>query len=126
MFGMQRARVAAVALILAAGGLSIGCGGSSTPPATTASSAQIAGGAVAGTEAGEDEPGAQLVEHHRHHHGGVAMFLSMSLDSLGLSDAEKAGVTKVQGDLWTKVEPLHAAQHEVLAAIADGVAAGNV
>jgi Spy/CpxP family protein refolding chaperone len=111
-------KTAAIVIALAASGTSIACGGSSSAPAATASSAEVATATPAGAEAGEDEPGAQLIEHHRHHHGGV--------DSLGLSDAEKANVVKIQGDLWTKLEPSHAAQHTVLGIIADGVAAGNV
>ncbi len=54
------------------------------------------------------------------------MFLSMSLDSLGVPDAERAGIQKIQSDLMAKEEPVHAAQQNVLSLLADGVAAGKV
>jgi Spy/CpxP family protein refolding chaperone len=75
---------------------------------------------------GDDDQGAALIDHHRHHHGGVAMFLSMSLDSLGVSDAEHAGIEKIQTDLLAKEEPVHAAQKNLLSVLGDGVAAGKI
>ncbi len=54
------------------------------------------------------------------------MFLSMSLDSLGVPDSEHASIEKIQSDLMAKEEPVHAAQANVLSALADGVAAGKV
>ena len=125
MHWTKQARSVAVLLAVAAGA-GVGCGGSSAGSATAATATASAEGTPAGSQAGTDEEGDKLVEHHRHHHGGVAMFLSMSLDSLGLSDSERAAVTKIQSDLWTKIEPTHAAQHDVLALLADGVAAGSV
>jgi Spy/CpxP family protein refolding chaperone len=124
----QRAGSAAVGLFVAvaAGGGTPGCAESGVPPTTTANSAQVEAVSPAGPEVGADEPGAKLVEHYQHHHGGVAMFLAMSLDSLGLPDAEKAAVTKVQTDLRAKLDPSRDAQHDVLAVLADGIAAGSV
>ncbi len=121
-------RAMALVASVAALGLSsvLGCA-SSTPPAASASaSGTDVVSTPAGTQAGEDEEGQKLVEHHRHHHGGVAMFLHMSLDSLGVSDDQRAAVTKIQEDLSAKLEPVHAAQQKVLAVLADGVAAGAV
>jgi Spy/CpxP family protein refolding chaperone len=106
---------------------SIGCGsGSAAPAASAASPGTDVVSAPAATEVGEDAEGSKLVEHHQHHHGGIAMFLHMSLDSLGVSDEQRAGVVKIQDDLSAKLEPLHAAQAKVLTLLADGVAAGNV
>ncbi|MDB4884098.1 MAG: hypothetical protein JWL95_2864, partial [Gemmatimonadetes bacterium] len=114
-----------VVVLLAAAGASSGCGSRTSTPAAPASETQVTS-AQAGPQAGPDEPGATLVEHHRHHHGGVAMFLVMSLDSLGASDDQRAAITKIQQDLAAKLEPVHAAQGNVLSLLADGVAAGAV
>jgi Spy/CpxP family protein refolding chaperone len=117
----------ALAALAAGASFACGCGSSSSSgaPASSASGTQVVS-AAAGTEVGEDAEGGKLVEHHRHHHGGIAMFLHMSLDSLGVSDEQRAAVTKIQDDLSAKLEPLHAAQAKVLLLLADGVAAGNV
>jgi hypothetical protein len=114
-----------VVVLLAAASASSGCGSRTSTPAAPASETQVTS-AQAGPQAGPDEPGATLVEHHRHHHGGVAMFLVMSLDSLGADDEERAAITKIQQDLSAKLEPVHAAQGNVLSLLADGVAAGAV
>jgi Spy/CpxP family protein refolding chaperone len=113
-----------MAIIVCIGaGAGAGCGASSAPPSVSATALTSA---PAGAQAGEDEEGDKLVEHHRHHHGGVAMFLSMSLDSLGVSDEQRAGVEKIQEELSAKLEPAHAAQQSVLSLLADGVATGAV
>jgi Spy/CpxP family protein refolding chaperone len=96
-----------------------GCGGgnASAPPATTATSAQPE----------DDEPAADLAEHHRHHHhGGVTMFIAMSLDTLGASPEQKDKIEKIQADLFTKMEPAHAAETALVTALADGIAAGQI
>jgi hypothetical protein len=54
------------------------------------------------------------------------MFLEMSLRSLGVSDDQRAAISRIQHDLLTQLEPLHAAQSKVLLLLADGVAAGAV
>ena len=121
---MSRGMVVVLCLAGGASVASLGCG-SSSPPAASASGTQVVS-TPAGTVAGDDEEGNKLVEHHRHHHGGVAMFLHMSLDSLGISDDQKAGVSKIQQDLAAKLEPIHAADGSILSLLADGVAAGAV
>jgi hypothetical protein len=54
------------------------------------------------------------------------MFLEMSLQSLGVSDDQRAAVSRIQQNLLTKLEPLRVAQSKVLLLLADGVAAGAV
>lgn len=124
----------AIVFAMVAAGAIVGCDESSSSSGATAAasaapvasaSAQAATG-LASTQVGDDPEGAAFIDHHRHHHGGVAMFVSMSLDSLGVPDAEKANIQKIQSDLMTKEEPVHAAQQNVLSVLADGVAAGKV
>lgn len=115
-----------VVVFFVAAGASGGCGSrSSSPPAAPGAATEVTS-ARAAPQTGEDEAGATLVDHHRHHHGGVAMFLVMSLDVLGVSDQQRGAITKIQQDLALELEPVHAAQGSVLSILADGVAAGAV
>jgi Spy/CpxP family protein refolding chaperone len=102
---------------------------SATPLAAT-SAAATPSAAVASAEAGavEDESvNEELRDYHRHHHhGGVTMFISMAIDTLGLDPAKKALVEKIQGDLHAKMAPARDAEHDLLSTIADGVAAGKI
>ena len=96
----------------------VGCGGSSanTPPPATAAKA-----------ADDDDVTAGLVEHHRyHHHGGVTLLIAMSLDTLGVSPEQKAAVEKIRSDLHARMEPARSAEQKLVAALADGLAAGNL
>ncbi len=107
----------------------VGCG-SSTPAATApAGSAATSDVAPAGPVAvdDEDESTVDLKEHHRHHHhGGFAMFIAMSLDSLGTTPEQASAIAKIQSDMHAKMQPAHEAEKNVLSVLADGVAAGNV
>jgi Spy/CpxP family protein refolding chaperone len=85
-------------------------------PATAASSA-----------ADDDDLIADLHEHSRHHHqGGVAMFLALSLDTLGVPPEKQAAITKIQSYLFARMEPARLAEQTVLTTLADGVAAGRI
>jgi Spy/CpxP family protein refolding chaperone len=64
--------------------------------------------------------------HRLHHHGGVAMFVSMAIDTLGLDPAKKAQVEKIQTDLHAKMAPARDADHDLLSTLADGIAAGKI
>jgi Spy/CpxP family protein refolding chaperone len=86
-------------------------------PAPTGS-AQVVGADDAVNEA--------LRNYHRHHHGGLTSFISMAIDTLGLDEAKKASITKIQSDLRAKMAPTHDAEHDLLSALADGVAAGKI
>lgn len=54
------------------------------------------------------------------------MFIAMSLDSLGVSPEQTAKIEAIQGDLFAKMAPAHAAEQKVLNILADGVAAGKI
>ena len=85
------------------------------PPASTAETAD------------DEAVNEELRDYHRHHHhGGVTMFISMAIDTLGLEPAKKAQVEKIQSDLHTKMAPARDAEHDLLSTIADGVAAGKI
>jgi Spy/CpxP family protein refolding chaperone len=120
-----------------------GCGGgtppaaSQTAPAPSASTAAAAAPppaptsdvAAAGTTPTEeeDESMADVKAHHRHHHhGGFAMFIAMSLDSLGTTPEQDAAIVKIRDDMHAKMQPAHDAEKNVLSILADGVAAGRV
>ncbi|HEX3345724.1 MAG TPA: periplasmic heavy metal sensor, partial [Polyangiaceae bacterium] len=64
--------------------------------------------------------------HRHHHHGGVTMFISMAIDTLGLDPAKKTQVEKIQSDLHAKMAPARDAEHDVVTTLADGIAAGKI
>jgi Spy/CpxP family protein refolding chaperone len=104
--------------------LALNCGGS-TPAATSPGSGDI--GRSGPAVDAEDDSTADLASHHRHHHhGGFAMFIAMSLDSLGTTPEQEASIKKIQSDLHAKMQPAHDAEKALLLAIADGIAAGNL
>jgi Spy/CpxP family protein refolding chaperone len=108
--------IGTAALLLCA---AVGCGGStaSAPPASTATSSATA----------EDDFSAGLSEHHRHHHhGGVTLLITLSLDTLGVSAEQRAAIDKIKADLHGKMGPADAAEHALLALLADGIAAGGI
>ena len=75
----------------------------------------------------DDEAIADLNEHHRHHHqGGVTMFIALSLDTLGLPPEKQAIVSKLQADLFARMEPSRIAEQGLLTVLADGVAGGMI
>jgi Spy/CpxP family protein refolding chaperone len=105
------------------------CGGGaqeSTSPATAADVADVApAGSAEATY--DDDSTAELKEHHRHHHhGGFAMFIAMSLDSLGTSPEQDATLAKIQADMRAKMRPAHDAEKSLMLTLADGVAAGSI
>lgn len=74
-----------------------------------------------------DQPTLELMEHHRHHHhGGVTQFIAMSLDTLGVSDAKRPKVDKVQSDLNACMAPARDIENNLLTTLSDGVAAGTI
>ena len=65
-------------------------------------------------------------DHHRHHHGGVAQYILLSLDALGISPEQKAQIETVKAELMTRTAPAREAQKTFLFTLSDGVAAGRV
>jgi Spy/CpxP family protein refolding chaperone len=105
------------------------------PPATATATAAVtatatataASSAAPESTAEADEAGRNLRRHHRHHHhGGVAMFIHMAIDTLGLPADKKAQVEKIQADLHAKMAPSRDAGREVLTVLSEGVAAGKI
>jgi Spy/CpxP family protein refolding chaperone len=74
----------------------------------------------------DDSINESVRDYHRHHHGGLTGFVSMAVDTLGLDEAKRAAVEKIQSDLRAKTAPAREAENELLSAIADGVAAGKL
>ena len=98
-----------------------------TPSAAAPSSAAAAGSAQGATAADDEAVNEDLRDYHRHHHhGGVTMFISMAIDTLGLDPAKKAPIEKIQSDLQTKMAPARDAERDLLTALADGIAAGKI
>jgi Spy/CpxP family protein refolding chaperone len=94
-----------------------------TATATASSTAQ----AAEEDPGAEDEASEQVRVHHRHHHhGGVAMFVHMAIDTLGVSPEKKAQLEKIQSDLHTAMAPARDASKNVMSTLADGVASGNI
>ncbi len=99
----------------------------SAAPAMPSGSATAAGSAQAAMAAEDEAVNEDLRSYHRHHHhGGMTMFISMAIDTLGLDPAKKAQVEKIQGDLHAKMGPARDAEHDLLSTIADGVEAGKI
>ncbi len=113
-------------MVRLASGLALMGGASLAGCATTVVSAAVPATAASGAD-GDDPLIADLNEHSRHHHqGGVAMFLALSLDTLGLPAEKQAVVTKIQSDLFARMEPSRLAEQAVLTALAEGVASGAI
>lgn len=74
----------------------------------------------------EDEAAIELQEHHRHHHlGGITPFVAMSLDTLGVSDAEAAQLDALQGSLHACMAPSGEVERELLLVVAARVEDGS-
>jgi Spy/CpxP family protein refolding chaperone len=108
---------------------SSGAGGAASSSAAAASSS-VAVSPPAPTlapqpVATDDAVNESLRDYHRHHHGGLSSFISMAVDTLGLDEAKRTEVAKIQSDLRAKTAPARDAENELLSALADGVAAGK-
>lgn len=108
---------------------------SATTTTTSASaSASVAASASAGpTEdpalaaADQEQAADELRTHHRHHHhGGVAMFVHMAIDTLGVPAEKKPQLEKIQSDLFAAMAPARDANKAVITTLADGIAAGTI
>ncbi len=98
---------------------------SATPQASAVASADPA--AAAATAADEEQAANELRTHHRHHHhGGVAMFIHMAIDTLGVPPEKKAQLDKIQSDLFAAMAPARDASRNVLSTLADGISAGTI
>ncbi len=99
----------------------------SSSAAATPSAVGSAAAADSGSAAEDEAVNEELRDYHRHHHhGGVTMFISMAIDTLGLDPAKKVLVEKIQNDLHAKMAPARDAERDLLSTIADGVAMGKI
>jgi Spy/CpxP family protein refolding chaperone len=75
----------------------------------------------------DQEATAGLRAHHGHHHyGGLAMFVALSLDTLGTDDAKRPQIEKLQADLRDRMKPARESARELGLLLADGIAAGKL
>jgi Spy/CpxP family protein refolding chaperone len=113
-----RARNLALLTVLLGAAGTVACGGAAANTPAPAAPA---------TASADDDVSMSLAEHHRfHHHGGVALFIAMSLDTLGVPPERRADLVKIQSDLRAKMEPARVAEQNLMTALADGVAAANI
>ena len=107
-----------VATMLFDTGATIGCGGASAnTPATATPTSSTA-------EAHDATVG--LVRHDRHRHGAVPLLIAMSLDTPGVSPEQHAAVEKIRTDLYARMEPTRAAEHNLVSTLADGLAVASL
>jgi Spy/CpxP family protein refolding chaperone len=107
----------------------LGCGGAQTSSTTSSNNVAQAQAKdqTVDTGATEDESTNDLADHHRHHHhGGFAMFIAMSLEGLNTTPEQADQIQKIEADMHAKMQPAHDVEKQILLALADGVAAGNV
>jgi Spy/CpxP family protein refolding chaperone len=102
--------------VLLGAGAAIGCGGPAAgrPDALGPKSGPAAADATAA-----------LLEHHRFHHGGVTLWIAMSLDTLGLAPEQRAALEVIRSDLHARGAAARAAEQNLLAGLADGLAAAS-
>ncbi len=108
---------------------SSGAGASASASAAAASAVAVSPPAptvAAQPVTADDSVNEALRDYHRHHHGGLTTFISMAIDTLGVDEAKRASIEKIQSDLRAKTAPARDAENDLLAAIADGVAAGKL
>jgi Spy/CpxP family protein refolding chaperone len=108
------------------GGAASASASASAPAASSVAQTPPAPTGPPQTVAADDAVNEALRDYHRHHHGGLSTFISMALDTLGLDEARKLSIAKIQSDLRAKAAPARDAENDLLSAIADGVAAGKV
>jgi Spy/CpxP family protein refolding chaperone len=116
----------ALAMWLALGAGTIGCGDSQAQPQTPTAGGEQ--GQLASNSATEEdtEDSQDLKAHHRHHHGGFAHFVLLAIETIGITPEQQAQVDKIKAELHAKTQPVRDAQKAVLLALADGVAAGSI
>ena len=102
--------------------------GPAAAPAAPASAPASEPAALEGDQTPADqEATAGLRAHHRHHHhGGLAMFIALSLDTLGTDDAKRPQIEKLQAELREKTKPARVAARNLNQVLADGIAAGKL
>jgi Spy/CpxP family protein refolding chaperone len=120
--------VAALTLAGCSHGAASGSADSTPPPGAALTNAAPPGPAAnAAQSAADDQASDELRDHHRHHHhGGVARFIAMSIDTLGVAPENEARLQQIQRRLHEQMAPSRDAERKLLSALAEGIAAGAV
>jgi subtilisin family serine protease len=109
--------------VIAGLGLSV----AATHAAPESSPSKATNEATTSMEPAADKEASGLMDYHRHHHhGGVVEFVAMGLDTLGVDDAKRLEIEKLQSDLNAHMATTRAAEADLLKTLAAGVAAGAV
>jgi Spy/CpxP family protein refolding chaperone len=75
----------------------------------------------------EDERVAEELQvHHRHHHQGLAGFVLMAVETIGIAPDQEAAIDTIRKDFRVRMKPLREANAAVLTLLADGTAAGTI
>jgi hypothetical protein len=75
----------------------------------------------------DDQATLELKEHHRHHHhGGLTQFIAMSLDTLGVDEANRPEIERLHSELSQCLAPGREVEQRLLLTFADGLAAGRM
>lgn len=79
------------------------------------------------TTAGADEDATfgDLREHHANHHGGFTHLVILSVETVGGTPEQKEKIDAVRKDLLAKTSPVHDANKNLFAVLADVLADGN-
>lgn len=96
------------------------CGGGSANTGTT-----TATNTTPTATTGDDATFGDLREHHRHHHGGFMHFVIMSVETVGGTPEQKEKIEVVRKDLLAKTAPVHEANKNLIAVMADVLADGD-
>ena len=103
-------------LLLSCAGALLGCAHSTMPP-----------GYLGSSPPDDDATARSRADYYeQHHYAGADTFISMSLDALAVDPARKPVIDNIRAELNTRMAPPRAAEDVLLAALADGVAAGNI
>jgi Spy/CpxP family protein refolding chaperone len=68
----------------------------------------------------------EIQSQHRHHHRGIAGFVLMSIETLGIGPDQQAAVDKIRKEFHAKIRPIREANGAVLQLLGDGIAAGTI
>jgi Spy/CpxP family protein refolding chaperone len=106
-------------------GLTAGCGGAAKegPGPASAPANQVAADQ---TPADHESTAGVRSLHRHHHHGGIAMFVALSLDTLGANEAKRPQIDKLQADLRGHMGAAREAEKNLFQVMADGIAAGTL
>lgn len=68
----------------------------------------------------------EIQSQHRHHHRGLAGFVLMAIETLGIGPDQQEAVDKIRKEFHAKIRPIREANSAVLQLLGDGIAAGTI